>query len=379
MELDGRTVSGGYRFGYQSSEKDNEFKGDGNSYTTEFRQLDPRLGRWLSVDPVIQPWQSAYCSMDDNPVSHNDLPGNVTNDWIITYSVKADGTHVVHIKLTAASINNSDKKFNMKAFNNAVKSQIKASYSITYMDSETILKPKKMPGDRPDILVPEINYFKVQVEVDVEIRTIYNINQLKSNEHLIHIENSSEAKKQAGGENIYGQANMKGTDVLLNADIVQQIIDGNDKNTIPHEFGHSLGLEHIDQKTHNNEKNFQYIKNLSQNKDNIMMSGGSQYMNDLTSTKVSSWQIKWVINFYKNGELFTYSTSIGQPVSAQKFAIGASQQNGPNQFYKGKISEVRVWNYERTQAQIRLPHPHLRQPQRRHAQPGAAPARAGNG
>jgi hypothetical protein len=34
-----------------------------------------------------------------------------------------------------------------------------------------------------------------------------------------------------------------------------------------------------------------------------MMSGGSKYMNDLTSTKVSSWQIKWVINFYKNGEL----------------------------------------------------------------------------
>jgi RHS repeat-associated protein len=304
VELDGRTVSlDGYRFGYQGSEKDNEFKGEGNSYTTEFRQLDPRLGRWLSVDPVVQPWQSFYCSMDDNPVTHNDLLGNVTNDWIITYTVKADGTHVVHIKLTAASINNSDKKFNMKAFNNAVKSQIKESYSITYMDSETILKPKKMPGDRPDILVPQINYFKVQVEVDVEIRTIYNINQLNSKEHLIHIENSSEAKKQAGGENIYGQANMKGTDVLLNADIVQQIIDGNDKNTIPHEFGHSLGLEHIDQKAHDNKKNFQYIKNLSQNKDNIMMSGGSKYMNDLTSTKVSSWQIKWVINFYKNGEL----------------------------------------------------------------------------
>ena len=40
----------GYRFGYQGSEKDNEFKGDGNSYITKFRMLDPRLGRWLSVD-----------------------------------------------------------------------------------------------------------------------------------------------------------------------------------------------------------------------------------------------------------------------------------------------------------------------------------------
>jgi RHS repeat-associated protein len=83
VELDGRTVSNyGYRFGYQGSEKDNEFKGDGNSYTTEFRQLDPKLGRWLSVDPVIQPWQSSYCSMDDSPISKNDVLGNKANDWI---------------------------------------------------------------------------------------------------------------------------------------------------------------------------------------------------------------------------------------------------------------------------------------------------------
>ena len=72
----------GYRFGYQGSEKDNEFKGEGNSYTTEFRQLDPRLGRWLSVDPVIQPWQSSYCSMDNSPISKNDVLGNKANDWI---------------------------------------------------------------------------------------------------------------------------------------------------------------------------------------------------------------------------------------------------------------------------------------------------------
>jgi len=76
VELEGRTVSiDGYRFGYQGSEKDNEFKGDGNSYATEFRQLDPRLGRWLSLDPVIQPWQSPYCSMDNNPIFNYDRNG----------------------------------------------------------------------------------------------------------------------------------------------------------------------------------------------------------------------------------------------------------------------------------------------------------------
>ena len=77
VELDGRTVSGGYRYGYQGSEKDNETKGNGNSYTTEFRQLDPRLGRWLSVDPFAQnaPDITPYRYGFNSPISFNDQNG----------------------------------------------------------------------------------------------------------------------------------------------------------------------------------------------------------------------------------------------------------------------------------------------------------------
>lgn len=51
-------------------EKDDEVKGDGNSYTTEFRQYDPRLGRWLSLDPLMMqfPHMSPYCAFDNNPI-----------------------------------------------------------------------------------------------------------------------------------------------------------------------------------------------------------------------------------------------------------------------------------------------------------------------
>lgn len=74
----------GCRYGYQCSEKDNEVKGDGNSYTTQFRQLDPRLGRWLTIDPKASsfPRQSPYCSMDNNPISLNDQLGLESKDWI---------------------------------------------------------------------------------------------------------------------------------------------------------------------------------------------------------------------------------------------------------------------------------------------------------
>ncbi len=63
-----------YRYSFNGMEADPELKGNGNSYTTEFRQYDPRLGRWFSVDPKAntQPYQSAYCSMDNNPIWHND-------------------------------------------------------------------------------------------------------------------------------------------------------------------------------------------------------------------------------------------------------------------------------------------------------------------
>ncbi len=77
--LDNRNFGNSPRVGYQGSEKDNEIKGDGNSYTTEYRILDTRLGRWLSIDPEFrtQPWASSYLSMNNNPIWKNDPNGDV--------------------------------------------------------------------------------------------------------------------------------------------------------------------------------------------------------------------------------------------------------------------------------------------------------------
>ena len=60
----------GYRYGFNGMESDNEVKRCGNSYTTEFRQYDPRLGRWLSLDPMMEsfPWMSPFVAFDNNPV-----------------------------------------------------------------------------------------------------------------------------------------------------------------------------------------------------------------------------------------------------------------------------------------------------------------------
>jgi RHS repeat-associated protein len=67
-----------YRYGYQGSEIDKEIRGEGNSYTTFFRQYDPRLGRWLSLDPkgYKAPMYSPYNSMINSPIIFNDKNGD---------------------------------------------------------------------------------------------------------------------------------------------------------------------------------------------------------------------------------------------------------------------------------------------------------------
>jgi len=82
MPLVGRIFSlsndSGYRFGYnKGSEKDDDIEGKGNEYTTEFRELDVRLGpRWWSVDPKPNAFESAYLAMKDNPLWNNDANGD---------------------------------------------------------------------------------------------------------------------------------------------------------------------------------------------------------------------------------------------------------------------------------------------------------------
>ena len=82
MEMPGRDLpfdpdGEEYRYAYNGMEQDGEVSGDGNSYTTEFRQYDPRLGRWKSLDPLMAkfPWMSPYVAFDDNPVVNVDPLG----------------------------------------------------------------------------------------------------------------------------------------------------------------------------------------------------------------------------------------------------------------------------------------------------------------
>jgi len=79
MQMPGRKSSGGYRYGFNGKENDNEVKGEGNQIDFGARIYDQRLGRWLSLDPLFTkyPNWSAYNFTMDNPILFIDPDGKV--------------------------------------------------------------------------------------------------------------------------------------------------------------------------------------------------------------------------------------------------------------------------------------------------------------
>jgi len=82
-----------YRFGFNGKENDNEIKGDGNQQVYGMRMYDPRLGKFLSVDPITNkyPMLTPYQFASNTPIQAIDIDG--LEAWVVYndyYSNKAE-------------------------------------------------------------------------------------------------------------------------------------------------------------------------------------------------------------------------------------------------------------------------------------------------
>ena len=79
MMMVGRAWSAGnsHRYGFNGKEQDPGTYGDGNIYDYGFRVYDPRLGRFLSVDPLTRsyPWYTPYLFSGNKVITSIDLDG----------------------------------------------------------------------------------------------------------------------------------------------------------------------------------------------------------------------------------------------------------------------------------------------------------------
>jgi RHS repeat-associated protein len=66
-----------YRYGFNGKESDNETSGAGNTYDYGFRMYNPRVGRFLSIDPLTKkyPMLTPYQFASNSPIMSSDLDG----------------------------------------------------------------------------------------------------------------------------------------------------------------------------------------------------------------------------------------------------------------------------------------------------------------
>ena len=78
MQMPERTITtGNYSYGFNGKENDNEVKGDGNQQDYGFRVYDPRVGKFLSIDPLTKdyPELTPYQFASNTPIMAIDLDG----------------------------------------------------------------------------------------------------------------------------------------------------------------------------------------------------------------------------------------------------------------------------------------------------------------
>jgi RHS repeat-associated protein len=95
MQMPGRKFNGGYRYGFNGKENDNEVSGEGNKLDFGARIYDSKLGRWLSLDPLQKkyPNESHYAFVSNSPLLYADMDGR---DKIITITIiNKDGSTAI--------------------------------------------------------------------------------------------------------------------------------------------------------------------------------------------------------------------------------------------------------------------------------------------
>ncbi|NML38405.1 RHS repeat-associated core domain-containing protein [Chitinophaga sp. G-6-1-13] len=92
MMMSGRkwSAGGGYRYGFNGKENDNEIKGEGNELDFGARIYDPRIGRFLSLDPLSRkyPGINNYSYALNSPIRLIDVDGEEPGDPMIVQGRK---------------------------------------------------------------------------------------------------------------------------------------------------------------------------------------------------------------------------------------------------------------------------------------------------
>jgi RHS repeat-associated protein len=193
-------AGGLYRYGFNGKEKDKETTGT-STYDYGFRIYNPALGRFLSVDPLIQkyPWYTPYQFAGNKPIKYVDLdgleeivvaingnpngtdkPGSAKLSIIIDYEVVTQGAGAIGNH--GSSINPTEVQNNYSKGNTTLRmlSLPTPSLPATFLtDEQEKIALKAEAGDKKalsKLQAQNIQYYKVDIEYNVSISNTPNKN-----------------------------------------------------------------------------------------------------------------------------------------------------------------------------------------------------------
>jgi RHS repeat-associated protein len=118
FQMPGRVYEGDYRYGFNGKEQDPETYGKGNIYDYGFRIYNPRIGRFLTIDPFLKtfPFYTPYQFSANMPIAAVDLDGleaviKINSPWYFNEIQKAinDGDVQRAIYLASKSVGDPAK------------------------------------------------------------------------------------------------------------------------------------------------------------------------------------------------------------------------------------------------------------------------------
>ena len=209
-------VSAGYRFGFNGMEMDDEVKGGGNSLDFGARIYDPRVGKWLSGDPLESkyPSWSTYNFTLDNPLYFVDETGEgaevskILDDQGNVSAIQVTATIYIYSDVVAAS----DLKLHAQNFELSIEDQWSNISTMNY-------RGKKVP------IVFDVNVQSVGIS---EAQDLAERNGNDKSVNFILI-------TEQGGSGVRGNSGI--------IDLTQY--EKRNGTTLQHEFGHLLGFRRV--------------------------------------------------------------------------------------------------------------------------------------